>query len=243
MIMKKIEQRINYRFKNKNLLQEALTHSSFTGNDIDNERLEFLGDAVLELVISEYLYSNYPFKEGVMTRLRANIVCSESLTMAAKNLGLGEYLIMGKGELVTGGRRRKSNLSNAFEAVVGAVFLDSDYENTKGVVLHALKKNISLSLDGKLVKDYKTELQEYIQQYEKNMLEYSLVKSEGPEHDKTFYIQLQHNKKIVSEGSGKSKKEAEQNAAKAYLAQCTERDTQRAKGKKHVSKRIRDKGL
>jgi len=241
--MKKIEQRIKYQFKNKNLLQEALTHSSFTGNDIDNERLEFLGDAVLELVISEYLYNNHLFDEGIMTRLRANIVCSESLTLAAKNLGLGEYLIMGKGELVTGGRGRKSNLSNAFEAVMGAVFLDSDYESTRTVVLHALKNNIALSLDGKLVKDYKTELQEYIQQYEKNVLEYSLVKSEGPEHDKTFYIQLQHNHKTVAEGSGKSKKEAEQNAAKDYLSQCKDKDHQKAKGKKHVSKRTGDKGL
>ncbi len=239
--MNKIEEKINYQFKNKRLLQEALTHSSYTGNKMDNERLEFLGDAVLELVISEYLYSHHSFKEGVMTRLRANIVCSESLTMAAKNLGLGNYLIMGKGEVVTGGRRRKSNLSNAFEAVMGAVFLDSGYDNTKRVVLNSLKKNIALSLEGKLVKDYKTELQEYIQQYENNILEYTLVNSEGPEHDKTFYIHLKHNHKTVSNGSGKSKKEAEQNAARDYLNQCKERE--KAKGKKHVSKRVGDKRL
>jgi ribonuclease-3 len=213
----KIEEKINYIFKNKELLKIALTHSSHSGNASNNERLEFLGDAVLELIISEYLYESHKLSEGKMTKIRSNIVCAESLSIAAYDLHLGEYMLLGKGEIVTGGRQRKSNLANAFEALIGATFLDSNFEITRGVVLHLLKTNIKLALKGALVKDYKTELQEQIQKNSENIIEYRLEKSEGPEHNKTFYINLFFNGNCVSQGIGKSKKEGEQNAAKNYL--------------------------
>ncbi len=215
--MQAIEEHIGYIFKNKELLKVALTHSSRHANSVNNERLEYLGDAVLELVISEYLFKTQHFSEGKMTKIRANIVCAESLSQAAMALELGDHILLGKGELVTGGRHRKSNLANAFEAVMGAVFLDSDYETAKKVVLKALEKNIDLALKGRLVKDYKTELQEQIQKHGDNALSYVLDREEGPEHNKTFYINLLFKGEVVSQGVGKSKKEAEQNAAKQYL--------------------------
>ena len=214
-----IEKKIGYHFKQKELLKVAMTHSSHSGNSTNNERLEFLGDAVLELIISEYLFLAHKLSEGKMTKIRSNIVCAESLSKAAYDLKLGEHIFLGKGEIVTGGRQRKSNLANAFEALIGAVFLDSGFETTKEVVLRLLDHNIHLALSGALVKDYKTELQEYIQKNNENEIEYTLDKSEGPEHNKTFYINLIFNGECVSQGVGKSKKEGEQNAAKNYLHQ------------------------
>ena len=212
-----IEEKIDYRFKKKDLLKVALTHSSHSGNSTNNERLEFLGDAVLELIISEYLFLSHKLSEGKMTKIRSNIVCAESLSKAAYELQLGDHIFLGKGEIVTGGRQRKSNLANAFEALIGAVFLDSNFEKTRKVVLKVLESNIQLALSGALVKDYKTELQEYIQKNNDNVIEYVLDRSEGPEHNKTFYIKLIFNGECVSDGIGKSKKEGEQDAAKNYL--------------------------
>lgn len=212
-----IEEKIDYRFKKKELLKIALTHSSHSGNSTNNERLEFLGDAVLELIISEYLFLSHKLSEGKMTKIRSNIVCAESLSKAAYELQLGDHIFLGKGEIVTGGRQRKSNLANAFEALIGAVFLDSNFETTRKVVLKILDSNIQLALSGALVKDYKTELQEYIQKNNDNVIEYILDRSEGPEHNKTFYINLIFNGDCVSHGIGKSKKEGEQDAAKNYL--------------------------
>ena len=212
-----IEEKIDYRFKKKDLLKVALTHSSHSGNSTNNERLEFLGDAVLELIISEYLFLSHKLSEGKMTKIRSNIVCAESLSKAAYELQLGDHIFLGKGEIVTGGRQRKSNLANAFEALIGAVFLDSNFEMTRKVVLKVLESNIQLALSGALVKDYKTELQEYIQKNNDNVIEYVLDRSEGPEHNKTFYIKLIFNGECVSDGIGKSKKEGEQDAPKNYL--------------------------
>lgn len=212
-----IEEKIDYRFRKKDLLKVALTHSSHSGNSTNNERLEFLGDAVLELIISEYLFLSHKLSEGKMTKIRSNIVCAESLSKAAYELQLGDHIFLGKGEIVTGGRQRKSNLANAFEALIGAVFLDSNFETTRKVVLKVLESNIQLALSGALVKDYKTELQEFIQKNNDNVIEYVLDRSEGPEHNKTFYIKLIFNGECVSDGIGKSKKEGEQDAAKNYL--------------------------
>ena len=211
-----LESRLGYHFKNSAFLEEALTHSS-VGETFNNERLEYLGDAVLELTVSEYLFHLGHLNEGEMTKFRASIVCSESLSRAANAIHLGDYLIMGKGEDVTGGRKRRSNLENAFEAIVGAVFLDSDFQNAKKVTLNLLADNIELALAGKLVNDYKTKLQEQIQQHSDSVIEYVLESASGPEHDKTFRVSLWINRRRESEGSGKTKKEAEQNAAKAYL--------------------------
>ncbi|MBK5243858.1 MAG: ribonuclease III [Eubacteriaceae bacterium] len=212
-----IEEKIKYRFEKKEFLKIALTHSSHAGNAENNERLEFLGDAVLELIISEYLYESHKLSEGKMTKIRSNIVCAESLSKAAYDLYLGDHILLGKGEIVTGGRRRKSNLANAFEAIIGAVFLDSNFETTREMVLRLLDTNIQLALSGALVKDHKTELQEHIQKNSDNVIEYVLEKSEGPEHNKTFYIDLLLNGQCVSKGVGKSKKEGEQDAAKNYM--------------------------
>ena len=212
----KLESRLGYYFKNRTVLEEALTHSS-VGEAFNNERLEYLGDAVLELTITEYLYHLGHLSEGDMTKLRASIVCSESLSRAANAISLGDYLIMGKGEDVTGGRKRRSNLENAFEAMVGAVFWDSDFQSAKEVTLKLLADNIELALAGKLVNDYKTKLQEQIQQHGDSVIEYVLESASGPEHDKTFCVSLWINHRRETKGSGKTKKEAEQNAAKAYL--------------------------
>ena len=212
----KLEFRLGYHFENRFILKEALTHSS-VGESFNNERLEYLGDAVLELSISEYLYHLGHLSEGEMTRLRASIVCSESLSRAANAIHLGDYLVMGKGEDVTGGRKRRSNLENAFEALIGAVFLDSEFQTAKNVTLKVLSENIELAVAGKLVNDYKTKLQEQIQQHGESVIEYVLESATGPEHDKTFLVSLYINHQRKTKGSGKTKKEAEQNAAKAYL--------------------------
>jgi ribonuclease-3 len=212
----KLEEEINYFFNDKSHLYEALTHSSY-GKEKNNERLEYLGDAVLELSISEYLFKNYQLSEGQMTRLRASIVCSESLSKAAMKLHLGDYLFLGKGEIASGGRYRQSILENTFEALMGAVFMDSNYENTKKIIYSTLKENIKLALDGHLNNDYKTALQEFIQQKQNQSIEYILDRTAGPEHDKIFYVTLSINGQNCASGVGKTKKEAEQDAAKKVL--------------------------
>ena len=215
--MELLEDKVGYAFNDEALLKLALTHSSHVSDHKNNERLEFLGDAVLELVISEYLFGLGCYSEGEMTKLRANIVCGESLSHVAQNIQLGSYLIMGKGEIVTGGRKKRSNLADAFEAMLGAIFLDSDYDTVKALILRLLSKNINSALKGELNNDYKTALQEQIQKQSDSVIEYALVKTVGPEHDKIFHIELKINHEVVAAGKGKSKKEAEQNAAKAYL--------------------------
>lgn len=213
----KIEKIIGYHFKDQSILKNALTHSSFINDKSklkNNERLEFLGDAVLELVVSHYLYKNCNNRgEGEMTKLRAKIVCTDSLAMAASDFQLGDYIYMGKGEENTGGRTRKSILANTFEAIIGAIFIDGGLEEARKFILCKLKNNIDDSLKGKLVFDYKTKLQEYIQQNADNDIDYVVISEEGPEHDKIFNIELLLNGKVIGSGSGSSKKEAEQHAA------------------------------
>lgn len=212
-----LQKEINYTFKNPAILHEALTHSSHGTGEANNERLEYLGDAVLELSISEYLYKNYHFSEGKMTKLRASIVCSESLSRAAAKIHLGDCLLLGKGEIISGGRTRRSNLENAFEALLGAIFMDSDYDTAKQYAVNLLEENIGLALSGRLTSDYKTALQELIQKQSSHVIEYVLDRDEGPEHNKTFYVTLKINGETASHGSGKTKKEAEQQAAKSAL--------------------------
>lgn len=215
--IKKIQEIIGYEFKNKELLVNALTHSSFVNEKShikNNERLEFLGDAVLELIISDYLYNNHHhLSEGQMTKLRSRIVCTESLAMSAENLQLGEYIFLGKGEENTGGRNRKSTLANSFEAVIGSIYLDGGIEPVKKFIMSKLKENIMNALEGKLVFDFKTKLQEITQQNPQNIIEYLVESEEGPEHNKLFNVSLMLNNNIIGKGSGNSKKEAEQQAA------------------------------
>ena len=213
----KIEIVIDYHFKDQSILKNALTHSSFINDKSklkNNERLEFLGDAVLELVVSHYLYENCNNRaEGEMTKLRAKIVCTDSLAMAASDFQLGNYIYMGKGEENTGGRTRKSILANTFEAIIGAIFIDGGLEEARKFILCKLKNNIDDSVKGKLVFDYKTKLQEHIQQNAANDIDYVVISEEGPEHDKIFNIELFLNGKVIGSGAGSSKKEAEQHAA------------------------------
>lgn len=207
---------IGYRFKQEGLLRQALTHSSFANEKhmkklSDNERLEFLGDAVLEVVSSEFLFKNYPkLPEGDLTKLRASIVCEPTLAMCTRELDLGKHLYLGKGENLTGGRERKSILSDALEAVIGAIYLDGGFEPARAFVERFILTDIEHK---KLFHDSKTILQEVVQGNYEESLHYVLLAEEGPDHDKSFRVAAQIGDKRIGEGSGHTKKAAEQEAA------------------------------
>jgi|LSQX01.2.fsa_nt_gb ribonuclease-3 len=213
--------------KVRKLYQQALTHSSYAhehhlGSEAHNERLEFLGDAVLELVISEELYRRYPrLPEGKLTRLRAGLVCEETLYRLAEKLELGSYLRLGKGEAASGGRQRPSLLADAFEAVLGAIYLDLGFSQVQSVV-HQLFTPLYADLNnGSLPLDYKTQLQEYTQSKLAVTPAYRIIAETGPDHDKVFVAQVIIKDKILGEGSGQSKKEAEQEAARRAYSHFT----------------------
>lgn len=216
-----LEERIGYVFNNKKLLKTALSHSSYVNESnslraMDNERLEFLGDAVLELVISEYIYLNNPdWNEGKMTKKRAAMVCEESLFSSAENIGLGDYLFLGKGEAITGGRKRPSLLSDAFESLIAAIFLDGGIDNAKKFVYEFI---IDIYKENFVSGDYKSALQEYVQGKHAGKIVYELVKEEGPDHDRTFTYSVYVGEKKLATESGNSKKTAQRNAAAAALA-------------------------
>jgi len=213
--IQELESIIGYQFKKPELLHQALTHSSFANEkhkkQSDNERLEFLGDAVLELVSSEFLFKNYPkMPEGEMTKFRASIVCEPTLALCTKEIELGKFLYLGKGEDLTGGRNRKSILSDAMEAVIGAIYLDGGFEAAKEFVHRFILVDIEHK---KLFHDSKTILQELVQGNYKEELHYVLVGEEGPDHDKSFKVEAMIGDKVVGHGIGHTKKAAEQEAA------------------------------
>ncbi|WP_206460794.1 ribonuclease III [Anaerovorax sp. IOR16] len=214
---------IGYTFKDLNILKNALTHSSYINEskqayNANNERLEFLGDAILDAVISDYLYHRLSdVEEGQLTKLRSLVVCERSLMECATRLEIGTHLYLGKGEENSGGRNRTSILADAMEAVIGAVYLDGGWDVSVDFILRVLKDTIEDALAGKLYSDYKTELQERLQINGEVAIHYEVEKEEGPDHDKTFYVRLTANKKIIGNGQGRSKKEAEQHAAKAAI--------------------------
>lgn len=218
-----LQKKIKYSFKNVELLNRALTHSSYANehrrmNIKYNERLEFLGDAVLGVVISDYIfkkYSNYP--EGELTKLRAIVVCEQSLDYMSKKLEFGKYLLLGKGEESTGGRERVSILADTYESIVGAIYLDGGLEKAKSFILNYMINIINDAVNGKIFLDYKTQLQEYMQQNDKCNIKYKVIKEEGPDHNKIFYVDVSNCDEVIGTGMGKSKKEAEQNAAKSAL--------------------------
>lgn len=219
--MNNFQNKIGYVFKNPKILQTALTHSSYSneGNNEgkNNERLEFLGDSVLSLIVAERLYKLFPQKtEGELTKIRASLVCDRSLSGFAEKIDLGNHLLMGKGEEASGGRKRPSNLENAFEALVGAVYLDGGFEEARKLVLSFLPEQIDMTNIDRL-RDYKTRLQEIIQQNPEEKLTYVLVSESGPDHDKQFVSEARLNSNVIGKGEGKSKKQAEQNAAKQAL--------------------------
>lgn len=226
-MMKKIkvlEKTLNYRFKDKDILLQALTHSSYVNeNKLEitdsNERLEFLGDAILGLVVSEHLYKTYlKSPEGELTKFRAKIVCEQSLAYVAKKYDIGQYLLLGKGEEATGGRERISILADTVEAIIGAVYLDSSYEKVRKVLLGKFKKDVAIAVSkGILFVDYKTELQEKVQKNGSLKIEYNVEKEEGPDHGKIFYMNVMIDDQKISTGRGTNKKEAEQHAAKKAL--------------------------
>ena len=219
--LKKFQETIGYHFINESLLRQALTHSSYANEKhmkkhSDNERLEFLGDAVLELMSSEFLFGNYPQRsEGQLTKLRASIVCEPTLAQCAESLGLGEQLFLGKGEDLTGGRTRKSILSDALEAVIGAIYLDGGFANAKEFVLKYILTDIEHK---QLFYDSKTILQEVVQG-EHESLSYVLLEEVGPDHDKSFTVGVLIGNKQISTGVGHTKKAAEQEAAYRALLQ------------------------
>lgn len=218
-----LQQLMDYKFKERSYLVRALTHSSFSNENKkeklkNNERLEFLGDSVLGLIISEYLFSHYAnLEEGQLTKIRAKIVCEASLGSASKALRLGEFMMFGRGEELTGGRERTSILSDAFEALIAAIFLDGGMEQARAFVLRRLDAVIKDAVEGKLFVDYKTRLQEVIQIQKGNRIKYEIVREEGPDHSKIFYTEVRLNDVTIGVGSGHSKKESEQEAAKHGL--------------------------
>ena len=217
--LKALENELGYTFQNPALLDRALTHSSYANEREalgDNERLEFLGDSVLGFITAEYLFSEHKgVPEGELTRLRAYAVCEKSLDVYAREIGLGDYLLLGKGEERTGGRERASVLSDAFEAVIAAIYLDGGMEAAKKFVLRFVHPYVEAK---PVFKDYKTMLQEVTQKNPGETLEYVLVSESGPDHDKHFEVEVHLNSNVIGRGSGPSKKKAEQDAARESLA-------------------------
>ena len=216
-MIKDLENAIGYRFKNITLLQNALAHSSYANERWhdslkSNERLEFLGDSILGMVVAEYLYRNFPDRpEGDLTRMRADMVCERSLAMIAERIDLGKHLLLGNGEESSGGRTRDSILADAVESVIAACFLDGGMEPARKFIEGFVLTDVPVR---KLRNaDYKTALQELVQQKKNQVLSYALVEESGPDHDKHFVVQVSLNGAVVGTGEGRSKKKAEQDAA------------------------------
>ncbi|HHU64351.1 MAG TPA: ribonuclease III [Clostridiales bacterium] len=217
-----IQNTIGYTFKDIEILNISLTHSSFAnelkGGARHNERLEFLGDSVLNVVISDFLFRRYRnLPEGNLTRLRAMIVAEPSLAYCGRQINIGRYLLLGKGEENTGGRNKDSIIADAVEALIGAVYVDSDFENSKAFVLKLFENVIDKALAGEFQRDYKTELQELLQSRSSEKITYEAISETGPDHDKIFKTRVMLGNKVLGEGKGRSKKAAEQSAAKEAL--------------------------
>ncbi len=220
--MKILQEKLGYRFRNPALLRTALTHSSYAneshGKFVCNERLEFLGDSVLGMITAEYLYTQWSdVPEGVLTRHRAALVCEKALCKYARELGIGPCLLLGRGERHSGGDNRPSILADAFEAVLAAIYLDGGIEPAKKLVLRFISREMVESRRPGF-RDYKTQLQEIIQQNPEEQLEYVLAEESGPDHDKHFVVEVRLNSNVLSRGGGRSKKEAEQQAAREALS-------------------------
>ncbi len=238
MNQQKLEYRINYTFQDKSLLEKALTHASIENTQKDkkrgkesNQRLEFLGDAVLDAIISNILYHKLESKsEGTLTRIRSGIVCEEGLYKIGMELNLGEYINLSFGEEKLGGRKKKAVIADAVEALVGAIFIDAGYEKASELIEDIFKESINYVIEKGYTSDYKSALQEKLQQKSNHKtvesnpetivaddIKYNVIKEEGPAHDKTFYVEITVKGERLGEGVGKNKKEAEQQAAKMVL--------------------------
>ena len=216
-----LEKNLRYKFKNENLLKTALTHSSYANENKtglhSNERLEFLGDSVLSIVVSEFIFSNYPdLPEGKLSKLRASLVCEKTLCKFSKKLNVGSFLYLSHGEKNCNGANRDSILADAFEAIIAAIYLDGGFDSAKKFILSFVKQEIDNSSILEY-KDYKSLLQEIVQKNKGEKITYILVNETGPAHNRTFEIDARINSNTVWHGVGKSKKEAEQMAAKEVL--------------------------
>lgn len=220
--MNTLQEKLQYKFKNQDILVNALTHSSYA-NEVrngttSNERLEFLGDSVLSIIVSEYIYKKFgDLPEGELTKLRASLVCEKSLCQFSRELNLGNYLLLGKGEEKGGGRERDSILADAFEAVLAAIYLDGGFDVAKAHVLRFIKDELFNHNETDGFKDYKTALQEIIQRNPEESVTYILTNETGPDHDKVFEVEVRLNSNTIGRGKGKNKKQAEQFAAKEAL--------------------------
>ena len=220
MKIENLEENIGYTFKNKQLLKTALTHTSYAyeHNVSSNEKLEFLGDSILEFVSSEYMYNKYTnLKEGEMTKVRATVVCEKSLYKIATLHNFSDFLYLGKSEVMTGGNKRPAILADSVEAVIAAMYIDGGLEPAKKFIIENLKSEIEIATKHVGEKDYKTVLQEELQKNGDVKIEYKIIKESGPDHDKTFEAEVSLNGKKLATGVGKSKKEAEMQAAKKTL--------------------------
>ena len=220
MEIEKIEKEIGYTFKQKELLKKALTHTSYAYEKKveSNEKLEFLGDSILEFISSKYLYQNYPnLKEGEMTKVRATVVCEKSLHKIAQKHNFGDFLYLGKSEQVTGGKNRPAILADSVEAIIAAMYLDGGLDKAEKFIIENLKDEIEIATKHVGDKDYKTVLQEKLQEHGDVKIEYEITKEIGPDHNKSFEAQVSLNGKVLAKGKGKSKKEAHMEAAKKAL--------------------------
>ena len=223
-----LEQKTGIKFNNISLLRQALTHKSYLNENPsagldDNERMEFLGDALLDFVVADGLYSDFPdLPEGKLTEIRISLVRKETLAEKASQLSLSKYLLMGKGEETTGGRKRPSNLANTFEALVAAIYLDQGLDQVRTFILDIFQNEISSVRAGDLAINYKALLQELTQDEYRCLPEYEVVEATGPDHDKIFYVSVSVGEAVLAIGSGKSKKTAEAEAARlAYTKSIT----------------------
>jgi ribonuclease-3 len=218
--MELLERSLGYTFLNKELLKKALTHTSYAyeHNEESNEKLEFLGDSILEFISSEYLFENYSkLKEGEMTKVRATVVCEKSLYKVAKMHNFSDFLYLGKSEKQSGGEDRPAILADSVEAVIAAMFLDGGIEVAKKFIIDNLKDEIEIASKNVGQKDYKTVLQEKLQEHGEVEIKYTILREIGPDHDKTFEAQVECNHKKLAVGTGKSKKQAEMEAARKAL--------------------------
>lgn len=222
-MLDKLEQRIGYAFTNRDILKEALTHSSYANerrheDRRNNERLEFLGDSVLGIVISDHLFQTYPnLPEGELTKIRSKVVCETTLGECSRKLGLGTFMFFGKGEEMTGGRDRTSILADAFEAMIAGIYLDGGFNQARQFIMRHMTQKIEDAVAGKVFLDYKTHLQELVQVNKNNRIRYEIIREEGPDHSKVFHTQVKLNDEIIGTGVGRSKKESEQEAAKMAI--------------------------
>lgn len=220
-LLDKLQHRIGYFFKDVSLLRTAMTHSSYAyeikASDVeDNERLEFLGDGILDFVIADALYNKIAYKdEGFLSKTRAMIVCEATLADIASELELGSVLLFGKGEMATSGAAKASNLANAMEALFAAIYLDDGFDTAREVIIRVMNQSIEDALEGRLIYDYKSKLLEIVQtkEFSGQTLSFEIIAEEGPVHDRLFTAQAVLDGKVIGQGSGKSKKQSEQDAA------------------------------